>query len=561
MTMDMIRRNMRRHRAEERVARIAFLLFLLLACLPVPATRAHAAFIPDSEYQNDQKALDELQRACFMYMWEDCEPNSGMAHEGDFSFGIRPIAVGGTGFGIAAIVVAADREWIGREQAVARLMQIAVFLRDKTPRKEMHGAFPHWLDGNTGAAVEFSEHDAGADIVETSFLMQGLLIARAYFNGPGVEEKLRNVITELWEEVEWDWFTNGEENGLYWHWDPVRGFYYGLRILGYNECLITYVLAASSPRHPISRRAYDYWTSGDNYQPREAYGYEIEASPPGGGPLFMAHYSFIGLDPRKIADAFVGRGYFVRGVNQTLANRGYCLYEAPVENKYADNFWGLTAACTKSGYAVSDPLNDHGTVAPTAALSSMPYTPRYSLQVLRNLLADMKKKAWGKYGPYDAASLRDDWVGDNYLAIDQLPMVCMVENYRSGLLWDLFMSDRDVGRGLSLAGLAPPTFREGFPEMVITLRKEGDRLVPDAHDICRHPDSGMYEIPYFAEAAGPVSFRLVEDGGDELLALEVNAVAGRNILSFAQFAPRDDAILTIVMKISDGEHTLPVRLH
>ena len=548
-------------RAGNRFVQTTLLLFLLLSFLSLQAASAVAASAGSQEYRNDRKALDDLQQDCFAYMWEGCEPNSGMAYEGSFDFGVRPVAVGGTGFGIAAIVVATDRNWISREQAVARLMKIGLFLRDKTPRMSLHGAFPHWLDGDTGNALPFGHKDAGADIVETSLLMQGLLIARAYFHGPGLEEELRAVITELWEEVEWNWFTNGEESGLYWHWDPDQGFHHGLKILGYNECLITYILAASSPRHPISRQSYDFWSSGLAYLPRDVFGYEVEASPTGGGPLFLAHYSFIGLDPRKMADRSVKQGYFVRGVKQTLGNRGYCLYEAPPENQYADNFWGLTASTTKAGYAASDPLNDTGTVAPTASLSSMPYTPYYSLQVLRNLAGKMKSRVWGDYGPYDALSLRDAWVSDGYLAIDQLPMVCMVENYRSGLLWDLLMSDGDIQRGLSRAAISPPLFPAGFPEAVVALRREEGCLVADAYDICRHPDSGKYEIPYFVNAAGPTSFRFLNVDVIEIFHIKADAANGRNTLSFAQFAPRDNDIVTIVMKTGEDEYRLPVRLH
>ncbi len=264
--------------------RLTFICVILLVGQLTVSVAYSAAFVPDKEYVQDRAVLEQLQRDAFRYFWEDFEPNSGMAYEANYTWDVRPVAVGGTGFGIAALVVATDREWVNRSDAVSRLVKIATFLREKTSRREMHGAFPHWIDGSTGAALPFGNKDAGADIVETSFLMQGLLIARAYFNGPGVEAKLREAITELWEDVEWDWFTNGEENGLYWHWDPKRGFHHGLKILGYNECLITYVLAASSPTHPISRKSFDFWTSGVEYLARMVNGYKIEAAPHCGGP-------------------------------------------------------------------------------------------------------------------------------------------------------------------------------------------------------------------------------------------------------------------------------------
>lgn len=518
-------------------------------------------FRPDHAYQADQAALDRLQRDAFRYIWEDGHPVSGMAFESSAFWKEHPVAVGGTGIGIAAIVAAADRGWITRHEALVRLQTITLFLRDKTSRKQLHGAFPHWLDGETGATLPFGKNDTGADIVETALLMQGLLLARAYFNGPGVEEELRAVITELWEGVNWDWFTNGEENGLYWHWSPENGFSHGLKILGYNECLIAYLLAAASPTHPISRKAYDYWTSGKGYQPKTLYGYTVEASLAGGGPLFLTQYSFIGLDPRRMADAFVPAGYFVRNASQTLSNRGYCLYYAPARNRYADNFWGLTASQIKDGYAANEPARDSGTVAPTAALSAMPYTPHYSMQVLENLLGPLQEKIWGKNGPYDAISLRDNWASDGYLAIDQLTIVCMVENYRSRLLWRLFMADPDIRSGLYVAGITEPDLPEGFPEAVVALKKNGKGNVPDAWDIRRHPDSGLFIIPFQVHAPGPVTFRFTEKDGNVIRTMEASAKPGRNEFVFPQFMAPDGTVLTLIMNVSGKEYSLPIRLH
>ena len=528
--------------------------------MTLPARPSAAAYTPDTDYLRDRELLDTLQRDAFRYMWEDADPHSGMVYEGTWQSDVRPLAVGGTGFGIAAVVCATDRGWITREEAVQRLMKIALFLRDKTPREELKGAFPHWLDG-TGKAVKFGKGDEDADLVETSLLMQGLLIARAYFNGPGVEAELRSVITGLWEAVDWNWFTNREENGLYWHWSPKRGFRMGLKILGYNECLITYVLAASSPTHPISRKAYNYWTSGKGYRPKEVYGYKVEAALPGAGPLFLAHYSFIGLDPRRMADAFVPRGYFVRNVMHTLSNRGYCLFAAPAKNRYSEEFWGLTAGQIKDGYAASEPANDKGTVTPTAALSSMPYTPHYSMQVLQNLAGRLRDKIWGPCGPYDGISLRDAWVSSDYLAIDQLPIVCMVENYRSGLLWSLFMSDPEIRAGLDKAGIVEPAHAEGFPEAVVALVRDGKRYVPDAHDLRRHPDTGRYVLPYFTEEAGDVTFLFKDEDGREILCLAQNAAKGRNRLLFAPFMRPDGSILTLTMRTARGEYSVPLRLN
>lgn len=549
----------RARRARLFIAQIlcALLVLCLGSALPVNALpRDEAACAAD------RLALEDLQRDAFLYMWEDADPNSGMAHEATYYWDVRPVTVGGTGFGVAAIVVAADRGWITREQTLDRLLRIARFLRDKTQRQELHGAFPHWINGSSGQTMNFGEHDSGADLVETSLLLQGLLIARAYFNGPGSEAELRDTITEIWQDVDWNWFTNGEENGLYWHWDKTNSFSRSYKILGYNECLITYVLAMASPTRPISRTAYDYWTSGRGYQPKKVYGYDIEAALPGAGPLFLAQYSFIGLDPRRMADAFTPNGYFVRNVKQVLSNRGYCLQNAPARNRYSESFWGLSASHTPKGYMIAEPKNDTGTVAPTAALSSLPYTPHYSLQALHRLHSgELRESAWGRFGPYDGVSLRDNWISDKYLAIDQLPMVCMVENYRSGLLWDLFMADPDVRRGLAGAGIAEPRFASGFPEAVVTLKKKGKSYVPDAYDLRRHPETGLYTIPFWAEKAGEADFLLADSQGVSLLMAEQPALAGRNYLTLPQFIPLGDGVLSLTMRLDGQEFTLPLRLH
>ncbi len=526
-----------------------------------PLASPLGAYSPDTEYLNDRAALDDLAQRAFDYMWEDGHPVSGLVYEADFGWPVRPVAVGGTGFGIAALVVATDRAWVTRNQAVERLLKIVHFLRDKTPRAQLKGAFPHWLNGETGEIFPF-EGKVGdeADLVETSLLMQGLLIARAYFNGPGSEKLLREIITELWQDVDWQWYTNGENNGLYWHWSPQKG-YLGLKILGYNEALITYILALGSPTHSISSNTYRYWSSGWGYRPKNVYGYRIPATLPGGGPLFLAHYSFIGLDPKLLADKYVPQGYFVRNVMQTLSNRSYCLYEAPSENRYAENFWGLSASQTEGSYNASDPLNDHGVIAPTAALSSMPYTPHYSLDVLHHLREGLGGRAWGRFGPYDAISLRDDWVSPHVLAIDQLPMVAMIENYRSGLLWNLLMTDPDIKRGLERAGMTEPKHQNGFPEVVVTMRKEDGKYVPDALDLRRHPDSGLYEIPFWSEQENDVHLALYDLKGAPLLEMELLAHQGRNKWTFHPFRRPNSTVLQLILTIGEQTYELPVRLH
>lgn len=392
-------------------------------------------------------------------------------------------------------------------------------------------------------------------------MVQGLLLARAYFTGGGDEEELRRRITTIWEEVEWDFFTNGEENGLYWHWSPNSSFGLGMKIQGFNECLIAYVLAMSSPTHPISARTFSHWSAGYGYQSRDIQGYRVNAALPGGGPLFLTHYSFIGLDPWLISDAWVPEGYLLRNTRQTLANRGYCLYAAPRENMYSAGLWGLTASMIPGGYAASDPVHDHGVVAPTAALSSFPYAPHYAFEVLKTLRRDVRGLAWGPNGPYDAVSVKEGWSSRAYLAIDQLPIVAMVENYRSGLLWRLFMGIPEIQAGLAGAGLAPPRLCEGFPEAEPTLIPDGDDYLVDAYEIRPHPDTGRYRIPFWIDKAGQADFRLLDETGRELLALCVPVAPGRNWLEFPPDPLYHNKKCTLVFTATGGVHRLPLRLH
>ncbi|MCD8139130.1 MAG: hypothetical protein LUE17_05035 [Planctomycetaceae bacterium] len=513
--------------------------------------------------QVDRPNLDELQRAALRYIWEDGDPETGLAYEASFAYPEygRPLAVGGTGFGVAAIVAGVERGWLDRGEAAERVKRICSFLRDHSPRKELHGAFPHWIHEDTGRALRFSELDDGADLVETALLMQGLLIARAYFDGDGAEADLRACITDLWEGVEWDWFADRHGDGLYWHWSPNHEFAIGMKIQGFNESLITYILALSSPTHPITAETYRYWAAGAGYRRHSVFGYEVDASLPGAGPAFLTHYSFIGLNPWQMADEFVPGGYYVRNVRHILGNRGYCLYEAPPENRYSPGFWSLTASLIPGGYAANDPAHDSGTVAPTAALASMPYTPHYSMQVLESLLGRHLFLAWGSCGPFDAINIREKWVAREYLAIDQLPIVCMVENYRSGLFWNLFMAIPEVQKGLATAGIHPPKLKEGFPEVVLPLIWDGEEYVAEAYDLRLHPDKGLYRIPYWRNKDGLVRFTLRFASGGAVWTRTDAASAGRNWLEFSPVTCRKGEYMHLYMRCGDKEYRLPIRLH
>ncbi len=420
---------------------------------PGAASRSMA---PPQLSQTDAQLLDEIQRQTFRYFWDFAHPDCGMARERSDPKTQQVVATGGTGFGVLAILVATERGWITRDASLARIHKIAGFLE---AADRFHGAWPHWLDGGTGRVIPFSKMDDGADLVETAFLVQGLLTAREYFERDVTEERrLRRRISDLWEGVEWDWFTQGQDV-LFWHWSPKHAFAKGHRIRGWNECLITYVLAASSPTHPVQQRVYHKGWAGEGAiaNDRPYLGITVPLGRPSGGPLFFAHYSFLCLDPRNLRDRYAH--YWQQNVRHTLVNHRYCVREAKAEYGYREDCWGLTAGYDPGGYLAHRPGDrDNGTISPTAALSSMPYTPRQSLLAARYYRARLGDKLWGPYGFCDAFNLRKNWFTHQYLAIDQGPIVVMIENYRSGLLWDTFMKCEEVRAGLRRLGFgfAPP---------------------------------------------------------------------------------------------------------
>jgi hypothetical protein len=273
----------------------------------------------------------------------------------------------------------------------------------------------------------------------------------------------------------------------------------------------------------------------------------------------------VGLNPWELADEKVPQGYYVRGVKQTLSNREYCLNYAPPSYRYSENLWGLTASQTMNGgYSASSPTADQGVVAPTAALASMPYAPHYAMEVLQNLNGRLKDKIWGWFGPRDAISLKEDWVSPHYLAIDQLPIVLMVENYRTGLLWNLFMGDEEIQKGLKALGFVKPKFEDGFPEAVVAVRKSGQNYLPESHEIRRHPDKGQYLIPFWLNSPGQASFVLEDPdypGEPPLAEVTVEAKEGRNFLALPDRRPGDGRLLRLTMTAPDGKaHALPLRL-
>ncbi|MBV8741944.1 MAG: beta-glucosidase [Sinobacteraceae bacterium] len=404
-----------------------------------------------------EELLEAVQRQTFRFFWEGAHPVSALAPD---RCGVLQdasddkVAIGGSGFGIMAIIVAVERGWIAREAALERLQRMLEVLINATC---YHGAFAHFVNGRTGATIPFFRKDDGGDLVETSFLCMGLLCARQYFDrDSALESSLRGRINWLWQEVEWDWYTQGGREVLYWHWSANNGWAMNHPIHGWNECLITYVLAAGAPRYAIDPVVYHKgFASGPEFlNGRRYYDIELPLGPEQGGPLFFAHYSFCGLDPRGLTDRYAD--YWQLNQRHVAINRAHCIANPQRFRGYGENCWGLTASDDPEGYAAHAPDNDNGTIAPTASLASLPYAPQQALACARQLLERHGERIWGRYGFTDAFCEQRNWYADSYIAIDQGPIIIMIENQRSALLWKLFMSVPEVQTGLRRLGFRSP---------------------------------------------------------------------------------------------------------
>lgn len=442
-------------------------LFLLVAGLS--ACKSQSADTPAqqrpdtiSHTLSDDSLLTLVQEQTFQYFWEGAEPTSGLARERIHMDGEYPqndqdvITTGGSGFGIMAILVGMERGFITRQEGVERLHKIVNYL-EKADR--FHGAWPHWLHGPTGKVKPFGTKDNGGDLVETAFMAQALICVREYLEAGNAQEKqVAAKAEQLWLDIDWSWYRNGGQNVLYWHWSPEYGWEMNFPVKGYDESLVLYVLAASSPTHGVPAEVYhEGWArSGAISSAAQRNGYKVVVNHNGHqgsvGPLFWVHYSYLGLDPTGLSDRYADYWELTR--NHALIQREYALANPKGYKGYGEHAWGLTASYSIDGYAAHSMNDDRGVISPTAALSSYPYTPEYSMQVIRYLYEELGDKVWGKYGFYDAYSETAGWFPQRYLAIDQGPIPVMIENHRSGLLWKLFMGAPEVKAGLKKLGFS-----------------------------------------------------------------------------------------------------------
>lgn len=416
------------------------------------------------ERVSDAELITRVQKEVFSYFWDYAHPTSQLArerlHEADISFDMHTVATGGSGFGLLNLILGIENQFISRSEGIYHLESALHFLEQAD---RFHGAWPHWMDGQRGTVIPFSALDNGGDLVETAFLCQSLICIREYFKeGNAREVRLAQLADRLWRGVEWDWYTRGEEV-LYWHWSPDHDWQMNLPIRGYNEALVTYILAAASPTHPVSPEVYHNGWARNGAILNGASNYAIpvifDHSGATGhvGPLFWAHYSYLALDPRGLSDSYAD--YW-----EVVTNHTNIVYQHGLDNPigyegYGASCWGLTASYTRNddgsvGYAAHQPMNDRGVITPTAALSSIPYTPSKSIDFLRFLYEESQSDYIGIAGPYDAFSVHYQWRTQRYLAIDQGTIGPMMENYKTQLFWNLFMQAPEIQQGLITLGFS-----------------------------------------------------------------------------------------------------------
>lgn len=407
---------------------------------------------------NDEELLTMVQEITFRFFWDYAHPVSGLSRE-RYPGDPETVTIGGSGMGMMAIPVGIERGFITREEGSTHILKMLNFLKNAD---RFHGVWPHWMNGTTGKVIPFSAKDDGGDLVETAFMAQGILTIRQYFDQANAKEtQIRQLATELWESIEWDWYRRtSTSNYLYWHWSPNYGWEMNMPIYGFNEAMIVYLLAIASPTHPIPADLYEKgWAGQPNYENGKTfYGIPQYVGWDRGGPLFFTHYSYLGFDPREKKDRHTN--YFINNRNISLINRAWCIENPGNYVGYGENCWGLTASDDPFvGYMAHEPTTerDNGTITPTAALSAFPYTPQESMQALKYFYRTLGANLVGALGFKDAFNLTQNWYAESYLAIDQGPIIVMIENYRTGLCWEKFMANPEIQPMLDAIGFEKDT--------------------------------------------------------------------------------------------------------
>ncbi len=419
------------------------------------------------EFASDDEFLDYVQRTHFAYFWYGANPANGLVP--DRIPAASPCSIAAVGFGLSAIGIGIDHGWIARTQGVSRVRTtLKTFL--ETPQGTnssgvigYRGWFYHFLDMRTG--MRYAPFSSELSSIDTALLLAGILDAKQYFNGASEDETaIRSTADAIFTRVDWNWMARGT-NVLSMGWKPGSGFW-GAQWIGYNEAMILYCLGLGAATDPLPASAWDKWTSG--YEWATYYGQSFVPF----APLFGHQYSHCWIDFRHIADAYMmsnSSSYFENSRRATLAQRSYCIANPKGWTGYSTNVWGITACDGPTGYSArgAPPSeNDDGTIAPTAAGGSIAFAPEYCIPALRNFYDRFRRSVWTAYGFRDAFNQRQQWWGPDELGIDQGPIVIMIENYRTQRVWQRFMRNPEVQRGLQRAGFAPLSFMEPKLELL-----------------------------------------------------------------------------------------------
>lgn len=418
---------------------------------------------------NDDELMTMVQEACFRYYWDAAHPQAGLAPEvlpGDPNL----LALGGSGFGVMALLVAAEREFVPRAAVAERLLKIVRFL---ARADRFHGVWPHFLNGEGKVVPLFGKYDNGGDLVETAFMIQGLLAARQYFSRDDpVEREIRDTVTRLWREVEWNWYRKTPDGPvLYWHWSPDAAFHINHPLIGWNETMIVYLLAIASPTHAVPpelyytgwagtgdlhvryRQTWSRTTLGDRYvNGNTFYNIKLDVGSGQGSDLFFVHFSFMGFDPRGWRDRFTN--YFENNRAIARINHAYCVENPLKFAGYSEDCWGISVGINTGG-GKPYPRDDNGTISVMASLASMPYTPEESLRALRHFYRKLGRKVYGIYGFHDGFNATQNWYEEAYMALNQAPITVMIENHRTGLVWKHFMANPEIKPALNAIGFKP----------------------------------------------------------------------------------------------------------
>jgi predicted esterase len=501
------------------------LLILNLLCLALTAESQTPSPAPIGA-EKPPFSLDEAQKRHFLYFWELAHPTNFQIPDrwprDDFS------SIAATGFGLSAYLVGAERGWVTRAQAAERVLKTLEFLKnlpqgpDPTGVAGYRGWFYHFL--NTQDALRYKTVELSS--IDTGLLMAGVLSCMTYFdqNNP-VERAIRDAADFLYRRVEFDWYLN-EHRRLSMGWFPERGFL-AADWRGYNEAMVLLIMALGSPTHPAPAQMWEKWC--EPYFRAEFRGQDHVNF----GPLFGHQYSHCWIDFRGIQDGYMrqaGFDYFENSRRATLAQRRYCI-DNPLKFKgYGENIWGLTAGdgpdaemlhegkkifCPGYGArgAAIDYQDDDGTIAPTAAVSSLPFAPEVCLPALE---AMWNRWPIGKYGFFDgynetftdlskspnAQPGHTYWVDRDQLGIDQGPIVLMMENYRSGFLWDLMKRNPYIVQGLRRAGFAGGWLdKVDFQKLAKGIAFADGEKVPVNHTIPLD-QQGFFRREIYADAAG-----------------------------------------------------------